>query len=133
MLDRPATLSVAVPEQASTLTRRRAAFAILVATTMAAVLWLASVALPPPPFAAETSRFDAFIAKWGGIIPVTYRRRAVNTAFKAGNIRDFCERWGNNHSFALSLDADSFMPAHAVLRLIRIMQANPTLGILQTL
>jgi membrane glycosyltransferase len=57
----------------------------------------------------------------------------VNTAFKAGNIRDFCDRWGSNHTFAVTLDADSFMQADAVLRLIRIMQANPKLGILQTL
>ncbi len=68
-----------------------------------------------------------------GTIPVTYRRRAVNTAFKSGNIRDFCDRWGDNHEFAVTLDADSFMPAEAVLRLVRIVQANPTLGILQTL
>jgi membrane glycosyltransferase len=66
-------------------------------------------------------------------MPVTYRRREINTAFKSGNIRDFCERWGANHDFALTLDADSFMPADAVLRMIRIAQANPTLGILQTL
>ena len=26
--------------------------------------------------------------------PVTYRRRTVNTGFKAGNFWDFCERWG---------------------------------------
>ena len=57
----------------------------------------------------------------------------VNTAFKSGNIRDFCDRWGNNHEFAITLDADSFMPAETVLRLVRIAQANPTLGILQTL
>lgn len=87
----------------------------------------------PGIIAAETSCFDAFAAKWNGTIPVTYRRRAVNTAFKSGNIRDFCERWGNNHQFAVTLDADSFMPPQAVLRLLRIMQANPTLGILQTL
>ncbi len=87
----------------------------------------------PEIIAAETALVDAFTAKWQGIIPVTYRRRAVNTAFKSGNIRDFCERWGADHEFAITLDADSFMPADAVLRLIRIAQANPTLGILQTL
>jgi membrane glycosyltransferase len=87
----------------------------------------------PGIIAAETSCFDAYTAKWQGTIPVTYRRRAVNTAFKSGNIRDFCDRWGKNHEFAITLDADSFMPAQAVLRLVRIMQANPTLGILQTL
>ena len=26
-------------------------------------------------------------------IAITYRRRTVNTGYKAGNIRDFCERW----------------------------------------
>ena len=31
------------------------------------------------------------------------------------------------------LDADSLMSAAAILRLVRAMQANPTLGILQTL
>ena len=32
---------------------------------------------------------------WRGRIAITYRRRDVNTGFKAGNIRDFCERWGD--------------------------------------
>jgi membrane glycosyltransferase len=87
----------------------------------------------PDVIAEETALVEAFTAKWQGIIPVTYRRREINTAFKSGNIRDFCERWGANHDFALTLDADSFMPADAVLRMVRIAQANPTLGILQTL
>lgn len=87
----------------------------------------------PEIIAEETALVDVFTAKWQGVIPVTYRRREINTAFKSGNIRDFCERWGANHDFALTLDADSYMPADAVLRLIRIAQANPTLGILQTL
>jgi membrane glycosyltransferase len=87
----------------------------------------------PEIIAVEASCFDAFIAKWQGTIPVTYRRRRVNTAFKSGNIRDFCERWGKEHDFAITLDADSFMPAETVLRLVRIAQANPRLGILQTL
>ena len=56
-----------------------------------------------------------------------------NIGFKAGNIRDFCERWGTKHEFAVVLDADSFMTADAVLRLVRIMQADPNLGILQGL
>jgi membrane glycosyltransferase len=96
-------------------------------------VYLLSDSSDPGIIAAEMSCFDAFIAKWQGTIPVTYRRRAVNTAFKSGNIRDFCDRWGNNHEFAITLDADSFMPTQAVLRLVRIAQANPSLGILQTL
>jgi membrane glycosyltransferase len=95
--------------------------------------YLLSDSSEPDIIAAEVSCFAAFAAKWKGTIPITSRRRAMNTAFKSGNMRDFCDRFGANHEFAVTLDADSFMPAHAVLRLVRIMQANPRLGILQTL
>jgi membrane glycosyltransferase len=87
----------------------------------------------PEVIETEAACFDGLIAKWQRAIPITYRRRTENTAFKSGNIRDFCERWGHLHDFALVLDADSFMPAETVLRLVRIAQANPSLGILQTL
>jgi membrane glycosyltransferase len=62
-----------------------------------------------------------------------YRRRAENVGFKAGNIRDFCDRWGNSYDFMIVLDADSVMSGTAILRLVGLMQANPRLGILQTL
>jgi membrane glycosyltransferase len=81
----------------------------------------------------EEACFAALSSRWRERIAITYRRRAVNTAYKAGNIREFCERWGSQHDFAVTLDADSFMTADAVLRLVRIMQADPRLGILQGL
>jgi len=83
--------------------------------------------------AQEEARFAALAARWQGRIAVDYRRRAHNTGYKAGNIRDFCERWGTRHDFAVVLDADSFMTAGAVLRMVRVMQADPDLGILQGL
>jgi membrane glycosyltransferase len=83
--------------------------------------------------AAEEERFGAFARKWQSETGLTYRRRARNTGFKAGNIRDFCERWGARHDFALTLDADSFMTTRGILQLVRIMQADPALGILQSL
>jgi membrane glycosyltransferase len=64
---------------------------------------------------------------------LVYRRRTENPGFKAGNIRDFCERWGRDHDFAVVLDADSVMSAETVAHLVRVMQADPTLGIAQTL
>ncbi len=79
----------------------------------------------------EEACFAALTSRWCDRVAITYRRRAVNTGYKAGNIREFCERWGGKHDFAVTLDADSFMTADAVLRLVRIMQANPRLGILQ--
>ena len=83
--------------------------------------------------AGEEATFAALTSRWRGRMAMTYRRREVNTAYKAGNIRDFCERWGRQHDFAVTLDADSVMTADAILRLVRIMQANPGLGILQGL
>src|SRR4051812_41497925 len=47
----------------------------------------------PEVIEAEDALFAPFAEKWKDIIPVTYRRRAINTGFKAGNIRDFCDRW----------------------------------------
>ena len=82
---------------------------------------------------AEEACFTALTSLWRDRIEIIYRRRAVNTGYKAGNIRDFCERWGRNYDFAVTLDADSLMTADAILRLVRIMQANPRLGILQGL
>src|SRR5499427_10975151 len=87
----------------------------------------------PAMAAAEDSVFGAVASEARDGSAIIYRRRRVNTEFKAGNIRDFCERWGAAHDFALVLDADSLMSAEAVLRLVRVMQANPRLGILQSL
>lgn len=72
-------------------------------------------------------------ARFGAAMDVSYRRREGGSGFKAGNIRDYCERWGGRHPFAIVLDADSVMSPAAMLRLVRIMQARPQIGILQTL
>jgi membrane glycosyltransferase len=96
-------------------------------------LYLLSDTSDPGIAADEEAAFAALTSRWCGRMATTYRRREVNTAYKAGNIRDFCERFGRQHDFAITLDADSVMTADAVLRLIRIMQANPRLGILQAL
>ena len=81
----------------------------------------------------ERASFEELRAKWQEQIQITYRCRELNTGFKAGNIADFCQRWGKDHDFALVLDADSFMACSAIIRLVRMMQANPRLGILQGL
>ena len=62
-----------------------------------------------------------------------YRRRTDNTGYKAGNVRDFCERWGQDYELMLPLDADSVMSGDAIVKLVRMMQAHPKIGILQSL
>jgi len=87
----------------------------------------------PDVAAQEDAAFRDLAARWRDRVAFTYRRRARNTGFKAGNIGDFCRRWGDRHDIAITLDADSVMPASAMLRLARIMQAEPKLGIVQAL
>lgn len=82
---------------------------------------------------SEEKAFSVLAGQWRERLPLTYRRRTINTGYKAGNIGEFCARWGHEHDFALVLDADSFMSADAVLRLVRIAQADPRVGILQSL
>ncbi len=64
---------------------------------------------------------------------INYRRRTSNAGFKAGNVRDFCDRWGSRYELMLPLDADSLMTGPAIVRLTRMMQSHPRLGILQSL
>jgi membrane glycosyltransferase len=82
---------------------------------------------------AEEQSFGGLTHEWEGRLPVTYRRREANTGFKAGNVRDFLERWGDAHDLMVTLDADSLMTAAGILRLVGIMQIDPRLGILQSL
>jgi len=81
----------------------------------------------------EEQAFEQFKSSFENLIAVTYRRRENNIGYKAGNVLDFCKQWGSEHDFALTLDADSFMSASAILRLVRMMQADSRLGILQGL
>lgn len=61
-----------------------------------------------------------------------YRRRTSNEGRKAGNIAEFCRRWGGAYDFMVVLDADSLMTAQSILTLVRGMQANPRAGLIQT-
>lgn len=63
---------------------------------------------------------------------IHYRWRARRTHRKAGNVADFCRRWGRRHRYMVVLDADSVMSGEAVLGLVRLMEANPQAGIVQS-
>ncbi len=86
-----------------------------------------------PGVAAEEERlFHAMRAELGGP-RAQYRRRTMNEGFKAGNVREFLNNRGRDYDLYLPLDSDSLMSAAAILRMVRIMQAYPRLGILQSL
>ncbi|UYP31661.1 glucans biosynthesis glucosyltransferase MdoH [Pseudomonas sp. Z8(2022)] len=63
---------------------------------------------------------------------IFYRRRRRRVKRKSGNIDDFCRRWGSNYCYMVVLDADSVMSGECLTRLVRLMEANPGAGIIQT-
>jgi membrane glycosyltransferase len=69
----------------------------------------------------------------GGFGRIFYRWRRVRRKKKAGNVADFCRRWGRHYRYMVVLDADSVMSGECLVRLVRLMEANPRAGILQTL
>jgi len=77
------------------------------------------------------------IAAWQAKDPdgdrIVYRRRTDNAGFKAGNVREFCERWGRDFELMVPLDADSVMSGETIVKIVRMMQAYPKLGLIQTL
>jgi membrane glycosyltransferase len=97
------------------------------------VFHVLSDSVRPEIIAAEELAFAKLIDGHPRAAFLNYRRRAVNTGFKAGNLREFAERVQGQYDHMIVLDADSVMSASSMLRLVRAMQANPTLGILQTL
>jgi membrane glycosyltransferase len=81
---------------------------------------------------AEESAVVELRARLGEGVPLYYRRRRRNIARKAGNIADFCRRWGGAYNYLIVLDADSLMEPAVMLELARRMEADPDAGLIQT-
>lgn len=87
-----------------------------------------------PSLAAEEERlFAIWRSTYRGRVALHYRRRHNNLHRKVGNLRDWCDRWGDRFKYMIVLDADSLMAGPSIVRLTRVMAANPELGILQSL
>ena len=65
-------------------------------------------------------------------IEVYYRLRKRRTDRKAGNVADFCRRWGKDYRYMVVLDADSVMSGDCLVSMVKLMEANPRAGIIQT-
>ena len=63
---------------------------------------------------------------------IYYRHRRRRIKRKSGNIDDFCRRWGANYRYMVVLDADSVMTGTCLSTLVRMMEACPEAGIIQT-
>ncbi|MBN9626399.1 MAG: glucans biosynthesis glucosyltransferase MdoH [Acidovorax sp.] len=65
-------------------------------------------------------------------VQVYYRLRTRRTHRKAGNVADFCRRWGKDYRYMVVLDADSVMSGDCIVSMAKLMEAHPTAGIIQT-
>ena len=66
-------------------------------------------------------------------VAVHYRRRRKNVARKPGNIADWVRRFGGGFEHMIVLDADSLMSGVAMSRLAALIEANPGVGLIQTI
>jgi membrane glycosyltransferase len=62
---------------------------------------------------------------------IYYRHRHRNVGRKSGNIQDFCENWGAAYDYMVVLDADSVMSGETLGALVRLMDANPKVALIQ--
>jgi membrane glycosyltransferase len=63
---------------------------------------------------------------------IYYRRRLFNEARKSGNVRDFLNTWGKRYRYFVCCDADSVMRGETLVDLVKLMEAHPTTGLIQT-
>ncbi len=79
----------------------------------------------------EEAAWLALTRQLGAHGRIFYRKRRLGTNKKAGNLADFCRRWGGSYRYMVVLDADSIMTGAAIVHLVRMMEGNPGVGIIQ--
>ncbi len=86
----------------------------------------------PDKWVEEEQRWYDLIRELGALGRIYYRRRVTNEGKKSGNIRDFLNTWGQRYRYFIVLDADSVMRGQTVVDLVKLMEANPGVGLIQT-
>jgi len=87
----------------------------------------------PDVWIAEEAAFLALRDRTGAHGHIFYRRRPKNTERKAGNVAEWVRRFGSAYPQMLTLDADSVMDGHTIVRLVAAMEQNSDVALIQTL
>jgi membrane glycosyltransferase len=95
-------------------------------------IFILSDTTDPDIWVHEEAAFKAARARSGNGPRLYYRRRPINSGKKAGNIADWCRRWGPAYDYMVVLDADSLMTGESLIKLAHIMDGAPDLGLVQT-
>jgi membrane glycosyltransferase len=80
----------------------------------------------------EERRWFDLIRELDALGKIYYRRRLDNEGRKSGNIRDFLNAWGRRYRYFMVCDADSVMRGATLVDLVKLMEVQPTVGLIQT-
>ncbi|MBS1223840.1 MAG: glucan biosynthesis glucosyltransferase [Proteobacteria bacterium] len=86
----------------------------------------------PEVWVEEELRWQNMVRALDGKGRIFYRNRPENTSRKSGNLEDFCTRWGSQYRYMIVLDADSIMKGETLVEMVRIMERQPRVALLQT-
>jgi membrane glycosyltransferase len=86
----------------------------------------------PDKWIEEERRWFELVRDLDALGRIYYRRRAVNEAKKSGNVRDFLSTWGRRYRYFMVFDADSVMRGETMVDLVKLMEAHPNAGLIQT-
>ena len=95
-------------------------------------LFILSDSTDPDKWIEEERRWYDLIRELDALGRIFYRRRLVNDAGKSGNVRDFLNAWGRRYRYFLVCDADSVMRGETLVDLVKLMEAHPNVGLIQT-
>jgi membrane glycosyltransferase len=86
----------------------------------------------PDRWVEEEARWSELVRDLDALGKIYYRRRLFNEARKSGNVRDFLNTWGMRYRYFICCDADSVMRGEPLVDLVKLMEAHPTVGLIQT-
>lgn len=86
----------------------------------------------PDKWIEEERRWSELVRDLGALGRIYYRRRDNNEGKKSGNVRDFLNTWGRRYRYFVCFDADSVMRGEMLVDLVKLMEAHPDVGLIQT-
>ncbi|HSY18864.1 MAG TPA: glucans biosynthesis glucosyltransferase MdoH [Candidatus Acidoferrales bacterium] len=86
----------------------------------------------PDRWVEEEANWCELVRDLDALGKIYYRRRLFNEERKSGNVRDFLNTWGKRYRYFVCCDADSVMRGETLVDLVKLMEAHPTTGLIQT-
>jgi membrane glycosyltransferase len=86
----------------------------------------------PDKWVEEERRWHELIRDLDALGKIYYRRRLNHDGRKSGNVSDFLNAWGRRYRYFMVCDADSVMRGETLVDLVKLMEAHPTVGLIQT-